>query len=452
MDSKMSRRTFHKLGLGTTVLGVAGTACPPLPPGAKVIGANDTIRVAFIGVGSRGCQLMDVFKKCKLVEIVGMSDADSAVLDKAAAKFAPKAAKEKDFRKLLERDDVDAVVIATPDHWHAIQMVEACKAGKDVYVEQPVSTTLQESYIMNEAAKKYNRIVQCGCVGRSSPFYLKMFDDRILDKISRVSVVRCGYLNNMAWGGIGRRGRIDPPATLDWDLWLGPRYQPYQDNIAPYKFRWWSDYSSQIASQGVHMFDTIRWLLRERDAQSVCAMGGRWAFGDDRTIPDTMAVCYQFNSGRLLTFDFFESSGNPIMATDEKYQSLGDIEFRGVNGTLYLQPNRYTIKSEKYGQFVGNGQPRMKEDSFEMKDVPLKELDVAQLHVQNFLDCMRSRITPNCDMEEGHLSCSFAHIANISLATGMRLEWESRRMQFVNYKPANTLLKYEYRSPWKLEL
>ena len=195
------------------------------------------------------------------------------------------------------------MVIATPDHWHAIQMIEACKAGKDVYVEKPLSMTIAEGRAMVEAARRHDRIVQVGTHRRSSRLYMHLAEVIRSGAIGKITVARAAYCSNMATQGIGHAPESEPPADLDWDLWLGPRpARPFQATIMPYKFRWWQLYSSQVANWGVHYFDLARWLTGELAPASVSAHGGRFAVDDDRTIPDTTIAIFEHASGMLTEF------------------------------------------------------------------------------------------------------------------------------------------------------
>lgn len=417
----------------------------------KIIGANDAVRVAFVGVANRGRQVINAFKNCPNMQIAGFADVDSETLNKTGETFAPEADRVKDFRAFLDRDDIDAIVIATPDHWHAWQTIESCKAGKDVYVEKPLSQTIYEGRMMVNAARKYKRVVQVGIHRRSGPLYQKLYNENILERIGKVTACNSGHCSNMYPDGIGRAKPTAPPATLDWDLWLGPRNQEYQENIAPYKFRWWGDYSSQIANNGVHFLDMMRWLLHEKGPTSVCAMGGKYIVNDDRTIPDTMIACFEFASGCLFEFHHYEASGNAIMATNEHGNPLGFFEMRGTQGTLFAYDNHYIIRPERPGQFQSKT-PRAEWEDWHLEKSGTGNLEITDLHAQNFLDCIRSRELPNGDVEEGHLSTIMPHIANISLAVGQRLTWDPETERFTNSEEANSMLHYEYRAPWKLEL
>jgi len=430
---EMTRRAFSQLGIGALAWSAVSRS--------RVLGANDRIRLGFIGVGNRGSQLLDAFLKHEDMEVVVLCDVYEPYLDRAQQKLPRKADTTIDFRKVLDRNDVDGVVIATPDHWHAIQTIWACRAGKDVYVEKPLSITVVEGRKMVEAARKYQRIVQVGTHRRSSRLYAQLYELVHSGKIGKVTVSRAYRLSNMYPKGIGKAAPSAPPPGLHWDLWLGPRPErPFQETIAPYKFRWWHLYSSQMANWGVHYLDAIRWLTDELAPSSVCAMGGNFAVDDDRTIPDTMEAVFQFASGRLAIFGQYEASGAPALAQ-------GELELRGTLGAAYIGGRVFEIIPERGGQFQ-DPRPRLEPIRVE---VPAGENDMTVDHARNFLDCMRSRQLPNADVEIGHRSTTCSLIANISLAVGARLEWDAEKERFTNNEEANQMLHYEYRKPWSLD-
>ncbi|MBR0193747.1 MAG: Gfo/Idh/MocA family oxidoreductase [Thermoguttaceae bacterium] len=445
----MNRRNFHK-SAAASALGFGLAALQTETSHARILGANDRIRTGHIGIANRGGQLLTAFEANPTeMEVAGLCDIDALTLEKVHDAHGKKPVAVKDFRDLLSRSDIDAVVLATPDHWHAIQTVEACKAGKDVYVEKPMSTTIHEGRVMVQAARKYERVVQVGTHRRSAPHYVDMMNRHIEEMIGKVTLSRSWRMSNMMPSGIGRCKPCAPPENLDWDLWVGPRpAQEYQENIAPYKFRWWLGYSSQAGNWGVHYFDAMRMLLHEEWPESVCAMGGNFAVDDDRTIPDTMLCVFQFKSGRLMTFTQGEACGNPMCATDANYRQIGEVEFRGTDGTLYISDRGVKVYPERGGQF-GEPGPRMKE-ALEFPGTPL--LETERLHALNFLNCIRSRELPTADVEIGHRSTAMCHLANISYAVKQRLEWDSENERFTNCDAANELLSYEYRAPWKLEI
>lgn len=431
--TNLTRREFTQL----TAAALSWTAVSR----SRVLGANERIRLGFIGVGNRGSQLLDAFLKHQDMEVTILCDVFEPYLERAQEKLPRKADTTIDFRKVLDRQDVDGVVIATPDHWHAIQTIWACRAGKDVYVEKPLSITVVEGRKMVEAARKYQRIVQVGTHRRSSKLYAQLYELVHAGKIGKVTVARAYRLSNMYPKGIGKAEPSDPPPGLHWDLWLGPRPErPFQETIAPYKFRWWDLYSSQVANWGVHYLDAIRWLTDELAPASVCAMGGRFAVDDDRTIPDTLEAVFQFASGRLAIFGQYEASSVPAMLQ-------GELELRGTLGAAFIGGNKFEIIPERGGQFQ-DPSPRMEPVRVQ---VPANENDMTVDHARNFLDCMRTRQLPNADVEIGHRSTTCSLIANISLAVGARLEWDAEKERFTNHEGANQLLHYEYRKPWSLD-
>ncbi len=435
MSNEITRRNFTKTSVAALGVAAAGVARAQSTPSA-----NDKIRLGFIGVGNRGGQLINAFMAHEDKEIIAICDIYEPYLAQQKERIGGNVETYKDFRKIIEHPGIDAIVIATPDHWHAIMTIDACNAGKDVYCEKPLSITVHEGRKMVEAARRNKRIVQVGTHRRSSPLYHRLHDVVSSGKIGHVTVGRSYRLSNMYPNGIGKSAHTTPPADLDWDMWLGPRpARPYQDNIAPYKFRWWHLYSSQMGNWGVHYLDASRWMCDDLSPSSVCAMGGRFAIDDDRTVPDTMEAVFQLPSGRLFTFGQYEASGNPALRS-------GEVELRGTQGTVYVSGNSYQIIPERGGQFQDR-EPRMEamEDKDEGNNATLTEH-----HARNFLDCVRSRELPNADVEIGHRSTTFSLLANISIAIGIRLEWDAEKEQITNSNEANDLLHYEYRGDWKL--
>ncbi len=458
-QERTTRRRFLKdttastaaIALGLHVMGDAGTR--------TARGANEKIRVGFIGVGNRGTQLLDGFLQQNDVEVAALCDVyepylmrDYSKVDKKlltdlggrvprmSEKLGGNVARYKDFRQLLDRKDIDAVVVATPDHWHAIMAITACRAGKDVYVEKPLSVTVVEGRKMVEAAKRYNRVVQVGLHRRSSRQYLQAVGDVQAGKIGKVTVGRAYRISNMHPNGIGKCPDAAPPAGLDWNMWLGPRAErPYKDNLVFYKFRWWETYSSQVGNWGVHYLDAMRWILGQEAPISISAHGGRFAIDDDRTIPDTMEVIFEMPAGALLVFGQYEASGGEALIE-------GEIELRGTLGNLYCgaEGKGFNIVPSRGGQFQ-DPEPRIEPAQSTQTDG-----DLTVQHIRNFLDCVKSRQKTNCDMETGHRSTTFALLANIALATKSRIDWDPKTEQITNNKKANQLLEYKYRKPWTL--
>jgi len=456
--NKTTRRKFLKQSTASAAvtLGLSLTGSHTTRAARSV---NEKIHVGFIGIGNRGTQLLNGFLEHDDAEIVSLCDVyepylmrDYSKVDKRlrdslggrvpkmTEKLNSNVARHKDFRRLLDRKDIDAVVIGTPDHWHAVQSIMACQAGKDVYVEKPLSITIHEGRKMVEAAKRHNRVVQVGLHRRSSKTYMQAVKDVRAGKIGKVTVARAYRISNMHPDGIGKYPDITPPKGLDWDMWLGPRpMHPYKDNLVLYKFRWWQSYSSQMANWGVHYCDAIRWALGEQAPISISAHGGRFAVDDDRTIPDTMEVIFELPSGVLLVFGQYEANGGPALVE-------GEVELRGTLGNLCCgsEGKSFKIVPSRGGQFQDSS-PRI-----EPSEIKSMDGDLTVQHIRNFLDCVKSRKQTNCDMETGHRSTTFALLANIALATKSRIDWDPKNERIISNKKANNLLHYEYRKPWKL--
>jgi predicted dehydrogenase len=460
---KTTRREFiTKAGLVTA--GVAAGASLSAASYSRISGANDRVNLGFIGIGNRGSQLLGLFMSQKDANVAALCDVyepylmrnreaveprwvrDIPQVPKMGEVFQGSVERYSDFRKLLENKGIDAVVIATPDHWHAVQMISAVNAGKDVYCEKPLTATIHEGRAMVNAQAATKRVVAVGLNRRGNAFYQKLAKDIPGGKIGKVTVGKAFRINNMYPSGIGRMKPEEPPKNFNWDMWLGPRAsRPYQYNIAPYKFRWWVDYSSQMGNWGVHYMDVIRWMMGEKAPIAISATGGRYAVDDDRTIPDTMDVVYEFASGSLITFSIYEASGGGLFTS-------GEVELRGTKGTLNADENGYKITPVKAGQFVSWKQEGTSEEMNSKTQMLANGSsgDSTAALVRNFLDCVKSRQTPLCPIEEGHRSTSFAHLANIALATKQRLEWDPEKERFTNSEKANQMLHYEYRKPWKL--
>ena len=346
-----------------------------------------------------------------------------------------------DFRDLLADKQVDAVCIATPEHWHAIQMIQAVDAGKDVYVEKPLTITIKEGREMVKAQQRTGKIVQVGLNRRASKVYQDLAPKIQAGKIGQISTVRAIRVSNMAPDGIGNFPHQKPPADFDWDMWLGPRaLRPYQYNIAPYKFRWWGDYSSQIANWGVHFLDALRWMLGEKAPVSVSVQASKRILTHDGDIPDTMEVLYELPSGVIMKFMIHEASGGGVTP-------LGNVELFGTKGNLGISDFAYKVVPSTAGQFQTWDQLIEPEEYVEDKS---KRVDTTYGLIRNFLDCVKSREEPWCPIEEGHRSTTFAHLANIAHRTKSRIEWDADKERVTNNEKANDLLHYEYRNPWSL--
>jgi predicted dehydrogenase len=446
----MTRREFHQ-----TATAIGAAAMTPALLAGRVRGANDRIRLGFIGLGNRGDQVLDAFLVHKDAEVAAICDIHQPYLDFAAKKIGGKPEQFHDYRKMLDRKDVDAVVIATPDHWHALQMIHACQAGKDVYVEKPLSLVVAEGRAMVNAARDGKRVVQVGIQRLSSPFCTEVAEFIQGGGIGKVTVVRCFHIQNEWPKGIGRTPDDDPPKDFDWDAWLGPApKRRYSKNRTFYRFRWFYDYSGgQLTNFGVHYLAQIHWSLGVDAPRSVVAMGGKFADYDNREIPDTMEVVWHYPGDTLVTFSQFNATASGGASRP------CEIEFRGTKGALYFSLNGYEVVPDVItpNEFA----PRTPLDrsiernyrigakpQIEAKKVSGRISDAD--HARNFLDCVKSRQTPSCDIEFGHRCTSAALVANIAHKTRSFLEWDAKAERFTNNGAADKLLSYAYRAPYQL--
>ena len=285
--TKQSKKTTRRAFIAQTSLASAALTLGvnPVTAGSykRITGSNDKIRVGFIGVGNRGTQLLKIFMDQPDCEVAALCDVYEPYITRDRSKVDPRYIKDmpgqvpkmdevftnkverySDYRKLLENKSIDAVCIATPDHWHAIMTIDAVKAGKDVYIEKPLSKTIHEGRAMVNAGKNSKQIVTVGLNRRGAPTFQKLAKDIPAGKIGKVTFTSACHVSNMFPAGIGKMKPENPPKNFDWDAWLGPRaFRPYQYNIAPYRFRWWEDYCNQISNNGVHYLDLMRWMLNE---------------------------------------------------------------------------------------------------------------------------------------------------------------------------------------------
>ncbi len=443
-----TRRTFAKAAAGTVAALSAASY-------TRALGANDRVRLGFIGVGNRGDQLLDAFLVHKDCEPVALCDLYEPYLPAANKKVGGGAKLLHDYRELLALKDVDAAVIATPDHWHALTFVDACRAGKDVYVEKPLSLTVGEGRVMCRVAEETKRVTQVGLHRRSTPYIREAVELIRGGAIGKVTVAKSYHLRNETPMGIGNPPDGPPPEGLDWDRWLGPaRAVPYNRNKCLYKFRWFSEYSGgQITNFGTHYLDVIQWALGQDAPKAVACLGGKYAVADNREIPDTLEAVWEYD-GCLATFSQFNCNASPGNARG------WELEFRGTEGTLLMYESQgYEIIPERVRteELPALGPLHRAEDrkagqaAKTVRGPAAKKgrSDTAD-HARNFLDCVKSRKPTNCPVETGHRSTTTTLLAKLALARGRTLAWDPRAERVTNDDGANKLLTYEYRKPWKL--
>jgi predicted dehydrogenase len=454
---ELSRRQFAATSITAGSLGAAAalesTSLSALAAD-RVAGANDRIRLGFIGVGNRGDQVLDGFLQHKDCEVVAVCDIFAPYTEFAAKKAGTNPKQTRDYREVLDRKDVDAVVIGTPDHWHALMAIEACAAGKDVYVEKPLGLVVREGRAICNAAERHRRVVQVGIHRRSSDFCKEAADFIRGGGIGKVTVVRAFHLQNEFPQGIGRPADGEPPEGFDWNAWLGPApFKPYNKNRAFYRFRWFYDYSGgQVTNFGVHYVDMIQWALGQNAPLRVTALGGKFADYDNREVPDTIEVIWHYPGDTLVTFSQFNASGAPGAARG------CEIEFRGTLGTLYVHGTGYEVVPEQItpNEFaarspVDRSLERGWRTGAKAKIEPRsgKGHQETSAHARNFLDCVKTREKCHCDPETGHRSTSATQIANIAHRLGAVLQWDAEKEEFVGHDEANKMLAYNYRAPYK---
>ncbi len=443
---RMTRRDFAK---------TAGVATATALSAGRVVGANDRVRVGFVGVGNRGDQVLAAFLEHKDCEVAAVCDIYAPYVEFAAKRVGGNPDRFKDYRELIAKKDLDAVVIATPDHWHALMCVEACAAGKDVYVEKPLSLVVAEGRAMVDAARKHNRVVQCGIQRTSSAMCREAAEVVRSGAIGKVTVVRAFHVQNEWPKGIGSPPDEDPPEGFDWDKWVGPApLRRYNKNRAFYRFRWFYDYSGgQLTNFGVHYLAQIHASLGVDAPLSVVALGGKFATQDNREVPDTLEVLWHYPNDTLVTFSQFNATGAPPAAKP------CEIEFRGTKGTMYFRTGGYEVVPEvvtpnefpartPLDRTVEKGWRTGAKAEIEAKQVAGKVLDAD--HARNFLDCVKSRKAPTCDVEFGHRCTSAALVANVAHRSKLYLEWDAKAERFTNHAAANKALTYTYRKPYTM--
>jgi myo-inositol 2-dehydrogenase / D-chiro-inositol 1-dehydrogenase len=428
---QISRRAFTR----TTVAATAGTALSRM----RVLGANDRINIGIIGAGDRGMQIWPIFLKQPDVAPVAVCDVYRPYLDRGATACGVKVATHEDFRRLLEIKEIDAVVVATPDHWHALPTILACQSGKDVYCEKPLSLTVVEGRKMVEAARKHNRVVQTGSQQRSGPHYqqaVKLIREGAIGAVRKISA---GYTRN-AMPGFKHEEILtkELPKELNWDMWLGPApYVPYDPFRCHYHFRWFWDYSGgQMTNWGAHNLDIARWALNAKSPVAVSGFGGRYEIKDGGQTPDVQEVLYNFASGEKSCVVSW--SGREVNRTRDEH-----LVFHGTKGALNIVRSGFTITPETW----------RKKETPEIEPMQMKGNgnEAQALHIRNFLDCVKSRQRPIADVEEGHLTAVMCHLGNIATRLQRSLKWNGEKEEIIGDKEASQMLSRPYRKPWKLD-
>ena len=396
---------------------------------AKPVGANDKIHLGLIGCRGQGFTNLQAFLRNPEVDCIALCDIDSGVLEQRAAdteKIQGKKVKHlyKDWRKLIDNKDVDVVIIGTPDHWHCLQLVAACEAGKDVYCEKPLGNSIEECNIMVRAAEKYNRVVQVGQWQRSDPHWQDAMDFVHSGKLGKIRTVR--VFSYQGWcPSIPVKPDQPAPEGVDYDMWLGPApLRPFNPNRFHFTFRWFWDYAGGLMTDwGVHLLDYALYGMNVTAPESIMASGGKFGYPDDACeTPDLLQTVYTFKDFTVMWYG--------------RNHGLG---FVGENGTLVIDRGGWEVIPEKVG-----GAERMEAVALH-KSYGEGGLN---LHVKNHLECIKSR-NPNCNasIQIGAHIAKFAHLGNIAYRTGKRLYWDGKTFHDAE---ADTYLCKTYRAPWEL--
>ncbi len=428
--SKVNRRQFLNASAKTAAaLGVSAATT------RAALGANEKVRIAVAGIHGRGAGLIKGFTARKDVEVACICDPDTNLFGEVVKSTADRQGRaprtETDVRRVLEDKSIDALVVATPDHWHAPATIWACQAGKDVYVEKPGSHNLYEGRKMIEAASKYKRIVQHGVQLRSSPAIQEAVEHLRNGLIGKVYMAR-GLV--FRWrGSIGNHpDEAKPPSHLDWNLWQGPvTERAFSKRLVHYNWHWHWDYGNgDVGNQGIHETDLCQWGLDVQLPSRIVAMGGKFLWDDDKETPEVLTTNYYYpESNRMIQFEV-----RPWCTNAEAGATVGNI-FYGSEGFLVVK-NYGT-----YETYMG----RKREPG--PKRSVRGELD---MHFGNFIKAVRARDTSlqHGPVETAHYSAGLAHLGNIAFRLGREVDFDPKKERFTSDADANAMLSRNYRAPF----
>src|SRR4051794_18605775 len=443
-----SRRTF---------LQTAGAAALAAATYGRVRGANDRVGVGFIGYGLVGRRHVIDFQAQPDADCVGIAEVHRGRAAEAAARLGPRAKSVGDFRRLLDDSAVRAIVVSTPDHWHALQTMLACAAGKDVYVEKPLTLFVREGRWVVEVARRHKSVVQVGTQQRSGPHYRRAKDLVQGGHLGEVRSVRMSAYRNIM-PGFGSPPDCAPPAELDWDMMLGPApSRPYNPNRGLYHFRWFWDYSGgQMTNLGHHALDIVHWFLGVEAPTAVTSAGGRFCLRDNGETPDTQDAIIEY-PGFTAVWSHREAARGQ--------ESRVPSEFLGTRGSLAITRKGFVVTPDpvlapenavpRFGGAHPVGGPARVASPAEaqlwteaIQDESGDEYAQFRRHARNFLDCVKSRREPVSDLESAHRVVTVCHLANLSLRLGRKLRWDAARETVIDDLEAARALERPYRSPW----
>lgn len=430
MLQQPNRRAF--LEVSSCGLAVALAA----PAAASTKGATSKLVVGLIGCGGRGLHVAGLFRNTPSVEVAYVCDVDEGRRQGAAKSLGVPAARAvTDLRRLLDDKTVDAVIVATPDHWHSPAAILACDAGKHVYVEKPISHNIREGRLLVESSERNGVLVQHGTQSRSAGMMIEAMKRLREGVIGDVLVAKCWNVQRR--GTIGRGSDTDPPPGFDYDSWVGPATMiPYRTNRVHNRWTWWYHFGTgDMGNDGVHDIDYARWGLGvDTHPVRVSAVGGKYFFDDDQEFPDTQQVTFEYSGQnqpgerRMLIYE------QRLWSTNYPNNCDSGAEFYGARGQMFLsRRGKIQIFGERNKPLDVNIKPEAQNDA---------------AHVRNFCDAVRNGAQLNADALTGHLSASLCHLGNIATRLGRTLDFDPQREQIVGDEEANALVRRSYREHW----
>jgi predicted dehydrogenase len=451
---KSSRRKFMKNSAAGTAAVLVGGILPGFTAKSygRIMGANNQVNIAVAGFHNRGIGHIRTFSSLKDVNVVALCDIDQRLfpmgIKEVTGKGGGTPATYTDFRKLLDDKNIDAVSIVTPDHWHALHLIWSCQAGKDVYIEKPLSFSIEEGQKMVEAVDKYNRIVQVGTQSRSNivPFRaIELINQGTIGDIYMGRAIVFGFRSN-----IGRNPDSPVPEGVDWDMFLGPApYRPFNENRFQYKWHWfWDTSTTEFGNNATHWVDLIRWVMDLKGhPKKIQCMGDFYVWDSDQEIPNIQLGIFRYNDGRIIQID-----ARSIYNNYEAGEKSGAFLY-GSKGWMFLNHSGYKVflgeKNEEGPHFSLRDYLDPTKDKTKVQE--FKGLDDS--HMQNFIDCIRSgeRKYLNADIKEGYMSSCVGLLGNIAYHVGRTLEFDGKAERFINDEEANGYLtRREYRNPYVL--
>ena len=446
--ARRSRRTFLKTSVaGVAGAGLAGSGAVASTAASqdRVAGANRRVRVGLIGCGGMGTNDLRAMLRLggQCVALCDVDDAQSAKAKEIVSKEFEQTVEvvTRDFRRVLDRADMDAVIVGTPDHWHALPTVLACQAGKDVYVEKPLSLSIGEGRIMVDVARRHQRVVQMGTQQRSATHYADAIEYVKSGQLGKIRLVKTWAYQDWM-GNIPPVPDSAPPPGVDYDLWLGPApKRPFNKNRFHFNFRWFYDYSGGLMTDwGAHMIDIANWGMGVKAPNAAVSVGGKFGFPDDaEETPDTQQALWELDDFSMV-WEHATAIGHGPYARDH------GVAFHGNNGVLVVDRGGWEVVPETV---TSRGRPK----AYRMAGEPRRGSggrDYHQAHVQNFLDCVDSRKPPRSDVEIGHNSMIACHLANMAFRLKRRVNWDATAERVIDDAEAQAMVMVPYREPWSL--